>query len=342
MISVIIKNLFKQSFDKKSKYIFFFALPIVTFVVIFALFGNYSNSYKINLAIIDNSKDEISKLICNSLVENKSFTISFINEDNIESELTRVDGILIIPSNFTGKQKIAIKVIKNPLLVKGVESHINRVINDFNNNASQLTIKEREVETNDGLKNVSTRALGFLLVFMFAQGLNVTGLLIKNKENKTYYRLKTSPIKMSVYLAGNLIAAFLIVMIQVFVGILIISSYFSFNVAPVLLISASFAIVVVSVGLLITSIARTRELSNNISTLIMTPTAMLGGCFWSVDLMPSFMQKISLFTPHYWAMSGFSKVNSGNYAIGQCLLVLFAFSLLAGLFAVYNFKTNRN
>lgn len=339
-ILVIIKNFFKQSFDTKSKYIYFFAIPIVTFVAIFTLFGNTSSTYRVSLGIADNADNKISNLIYESLKNTEAYRISYIDEKDIETELTRFDGILIIPQRYTGEEILTIKVIKNPLLIKGIESNINRIINDYNNNSSQLTIRERVIATNNGLKFVSDRAMGFLLVFMFAQGLGVTALLIKNKENKTYYRLKTTPVKMSSYLIGNLIAAFLIVMAQVIVGLLVISNFFSFNIIHVLIILSLFAVVVVTIGLFVTSIAKTRELANNIATLLMTPTAMLGGCFWSVDLMPGFMQKISLFTPQYWTMKGLSQITSGDFAIGQSLLVLFAFSMLAGLFAIYNFKNN--
>lgn len=340
-ILFIIKNFIKQSFDTKSKYLFFIGIPVITFIIIFNIFGSQSSNYIVSVGIVDNAKNSVSELLINNLNQSNNYKISFLEERNIESELTKFDSILVIPKGYNGDKKLNLSIIKNPLILKGLESQINRIINNFNNKTTQLNIKNRIIKSTGDIKYISDRALGFLLIFMFGQALSVTTLIIRNRENKTYYRLKTTPLKMSSYLIGNLIASFSIVMIQVIIGLLVIYNYFSFNFAPVVLLLSIYALVVVSVGLLITSVTKSRDMAGNIGTLLLTPTAMLGGCFWSVDLMPEFMQKISQFTPQYWAMSGLIKITSGDFEITHNILVLLAFTLLTGLFAIYNFKNNR-
>lgn len=340
-ILIIIKNFIKQSFDTKSKFLFFIGIPVITFVAIFNIFGSASTNYKVSVAIADNANNSISKVITDNLVKSDVYKISYIEESNIEIEVTKFDTILIIPQGYNGKDKLNLRVIKNPLLIKGLESQINRIMNDYNNNNTQLIIKSRTVESIGDTKYLSDRALGFLLVFMFGQALSVTTLIIRNRENKTYYRLKTTPLKMSSYLVGNLIAAFSIVMLQVIIGLLVIYNFFSFSIGPVIILLSVYALVVVSIGLLITSLTSSRDMAGNTGTLLLTPTAMLGGCFWSVDLMPEFMQKISLFTPQYWTMNGLIKVTTGESDISENILILFAFSLLTGLFAIYNFRNSK-
>ncbi|MEH7272988.1 hypothetical protein V7125_05075 [Neobacillus vireti] len=44
----------------------------------------------------------------------------------------------------------------------------------------------------------------------------------------------------------------------------------------------------------------------------MVSTCMLGGVYWSIELVPEFMRKIALAVPRSWAMSGFKEIISGS------------------------------
>lgn len=336
---VIITNFFKQTFDKRSKFFYFLGLPIIIFVLMFTLYGSPSMSYKIDIGVVDYSNSELSKLVISSM-DRSIYNPSYIDYNESVENSIAYDSLLYIPEDFTTTQKVELVTVKNPQLTMGIQGQINRTISDYIRGVPGITIKSVEVNSNKNVRYAGERALGFLLVFMFAQGLSVTSLVIKSKENRTYDRLKTTPLKSSNYLMGNLIAAFLILMLQVTVGLVVISNYYRFNLIPMIILLGAYALVVVSLGLLITSIASTREFAGNLSTILLTPLSMLGGCFWSVKLMPDFMQKISLFTPQYWTMTGLEHISGGETDIGLNLIVLISFSILFGIFAVYRFKEN--
>lgn len=338
-MKIIISNFLKQTFDKKSKYFSFLGLPVIIFVLMFTLYGSPSMAYKISIGVVDSSNNELSKKIVETMDRGIYTPINISYEESIDNTIA-YDTIIYIPQEFNTEKKVEMVIVKNPGLAIGLEGHINRVISDYKSGSPVVTIKSTEVNSNKSVRYAGERALGFLLIFMFAQGLSVTSLIIKSRENRTYDRLKTTPLKRSNYLMGNLIAAFLILMVQVIVGLLVISNYYSFNLKPMFILLGAYALVVVSLGLLITSIATTRELAGNLSTILLTPMAMLGGCFWSVELMPDFMQKISMFTPQYWTMTGLEHISSGGNSIGLNLTVLLSFSTLFALFAIYRFKEN--
>ena len=69
-----------------------------------------------------------------------------------------------------------------------------------------------------------------------------------------------------------------------------------------------------------------------VNTLVMTPTCMIGGCFWPIAFMPDFMQKLANFVPQKWAIESMKLLAQGNdvssIGIHLGILVLFAVVLL--------------
>lgn len=66
--------------------------------------------------------------------------------------------------------------------------------------------------------------------------------------------------------------------------------------------------------------------------IIISPTCMLGGVYWPIELVPDIMQKIALFAPQYWAMEGFKTVMTSG---GTLLDVLDSVGILLGFAAIF-------
>ncbi|MNC77213.1 hypothetical protein D3C75_1291160 [compost metagenome] len=49
-----------------------------------------------------------------------------------------------------------------------------------------------------------------------------------------------------------------------------------------------------------------------LNALILTPTCMLGGCFWPLSIMPEYMQKAANFTPQKWAIQAVDIAATGG------------------------------
>lgn len=78
-----------------------------------------------------------------------------------------------------------------------------------------------------------------------------------------------------------------------------------------------------------------------IPTLIITPLAFLGGSFYTINMLPPFWQKVSLFNPVVYLISGFrwSFYGTTDVSLKVCLLMIFIF-LIACIFLVkWIFKT---
>jgi len=75
--------------------------------------------------------------------------------------------------------------------------------------------------------------------------------------------------------------------------------------------------------------------------LIVTPLTFLGGSFYSIDMLPPFWQKVSLFNPVVYLVSGFrwSFYGIADVSIGISLAMTAAFMLLSLAIVFWIFKT---
>ncbi len=78
-----------------------------------------------------------------------------------------------------------------------------------------------------------------------------------------------------------------------------------------------------------------------IPTLIVTPLTFLGGSFYSIDMLPAFWQKVSLFNPVVYLVSGFRWSFYGLSDVGVGISLAMTLAFLAGCLAVvaWIFKT---
>lgn len=78
-----------------------------------------------------------------------------------------------------------------------------------------------------------------------------------------------------------------------------------------------------------------------IPLLVITPLVFLGGSFYSVDMLPEFWQKVTLFNPVLYLISGFrwSFFEVSDVSVGISLFMIFAFLLACLAVIWWMFKT---
>ena len=94
-------------------------------------------------------------------------------------------------------------------------------------------------------------------------------------------------------------------------------------------------------GFIIGIWAKNFEQLSLVSSLVITPLVFLGGSFYSISMLPEIWQKISLFNPIFYLVSGFrwSFYETSDVSVQVSILAVVAFSILnLGLIALI-FKT---
>ena len=70
---------------------------------------------------------------------------------------------------------------------------------------------------------------------------------------------------------------------------------------------------------------------------------MIAGCFWPVQLMPAFLQRLAQFFPQWRVLDAVQKLQEegGMSAIASNLLVIMGYALVLFLVAGYRFSRTR-
>jgi ABC-type multidrug transport system permease subunit len=110
---------------------------------------------------------------------------------------------------------------------------------------------------------------------------------------------------------------------------------------PVLLLLGAYTTLCAALALLFSSIARNESQGLAAGVITANVLAGMGGCWWPVEVSPSWMQHAALPLPTGWAMDGLHKLLSYGAApasIVPHVVALLSASLLAGWVAVRRFR----
>lgn len=152
----------------------------------------------------------------------------------------------------------------------------------------------------------------YTVLFVFFL-VNIMGRsIIGERETGTLRRLRISPINSSAILIGKTLPFLVLSLAQTV--ILMISGRILFGMSwgpepwlllPIMLCTSSAA---TSLGLLFSTVAKTESQVSSFGNLILLSSAGISGCLVPRAWMPPFTQKISLLTPHAWALDAYSEV----------------------------------
>ena len=178
--------------------------------------------------------------------------------------------------------------------------------------------------------------------------------IVKEKNQGTFVRLRTSPVSYATILGGKTIVFTTICMLQF--ALMLLIGIFLFPLLdlprldvigklPHLFLVAFFAgLAAVGLGLLLGTIAKTQEQSAPFGATLVVILAALGGVWVPVFVMPTFMQLLSNISPMNWGLNAFYDVFLRNVVVQELLpeiSLLFGFFILTTSIAiVYNERKN--
>ena len=87
--------------------------------------------------------------------------------------------------------------------------------------------------------------------------------------------------------------------------------------------------------------AKNFEQLNLVPMLIVTPLVFLGGSFYSISMLPLFWQKLSMFNPVVYLISGFrwKFFNVSDFSFTISIIATISFASLCLIIIFYMFKT---
>ncbi len=182
----------------------------------------------------------------------------------------------------------------------------------------------------------------FSLFFLMSGGAVV---FIEERNSGTLRRLLVTPTSKSSILLGKFLGIYLTGIVQIIV--LILAGLFLFKVnwgqspAALSLVVFTFALAATSLGLLMASFVNTQRQANRLLSLVIMAISALGGAWWPLEIVPTWMQTLGYAFPTAWAMSGFHDIISRGLGIEAVLPeagLLFTFAALSFSVGVWRFR----
>ncbi len=169
------------------------------------------------------------------------------------------------------------------------------------------------IEGNNEFDNLKHYAIGFSIFFSMYTMVFGIGTILNDRQYNTWHRMLVSPVSEASILGGSLIAAYFMGAIQL--AVLILAGKYLFNIdwgrsiAGILTIGGSFVFAVTCLGLFLSGIVKTHAQLASITPVILTSTAMIGGCMWPLEIVNSkVLLFLANFTPQKWAVMGMGRI----------------------------------
>lgn len=365
----------RTTLRKRSSLILYFGLPVAG-VLLSTLLYSSTGTTPLRVGVVNGDGTQIIAADTVQFLQGLDrMELVHVNEAEMRRQLAagELDSGLVIGPGFSesvlqGKpDHIGIQSVKSAQVTAYMKSMLNGYIDNVAGLASisagdtakfsklydsykgaEFKLTAEQLTDTETSKNITYQSIGFLILFMMTSAINLSELILKNRENRTYFRILSSPVSTRTYVLSNIFVNLCIMISQIVVTLFIMRTVFGLDpgipMAEMLGIMILFSLVSVSLSLVIVSFSRSSATAGALQNLIVTPTCLLSGCFFPIGIMPDSIRRIADFLPQNWALQAITKLQSGSSlaAIGFNVTVLLAFAVVFFLIATYVFSRNND
>ena len=211
-------------------------------------------------------------------------------------------------------------------------------------------INDKEIIPNSVQHNVPAWTLFAMFFIVIPLSINI----VKEKNQGTFVRLRTNPVRSLVVIAGKTITYLIICMIQFYMMVAVAVFLFphiglpalnvNFNLGLMSIVAMFCGFAAIGYGILVGTIAKTQEQSAPFGSTSVIILAAIGGVWVPVFAMPKVMQIVAQCSPMNWGLEAFYDVILRNGGLSDVLpeiLLLFLFFIITITIALLYDKKKR-
>ena len=353
---------FYHIFRDKRTLLILFGIPIVQILLFGFAITNELKDGKI--AILDQSKDEITQKISNKILSSGYFVIyeDLQSESDIESAFQRgkIKEVIIFEPEFSEKLfrdgKASIQLLadaSDPNLANMIIGYTSSIIFNYqkglikSNSVQPIINTEVKMLYNPELKSVYMFVPGLMSVILLLVSALMTSISItREKEMGTMEVLLVSPLKPLQIIVGKVIPYFLLAFVNILTILVLARFVFEVPINGSLLLlileSILYIVTALSLGILISTISNNQQTAMMISLSgLMLPTILLSGFIFPIDNMPLILQILSNAIPAKWfviIVKGIMLKGNNFFYIWKETLILVGMMLFFLVLTIKNFK----
>ena len=187
---------------------------------------------------------------------------------------------------------------------------------------------------------------GMTMQYLLFWGMDCGLLLLRERRQGIWKRLKAAPIPIPTLLGGKIIATALIALTQILFtfsfGSLVFGVTINGSTLGFLIMAIATALLSAATGLLIAAVGGTENRARSMAILSILSLSILGGLWLPSFMLPLYVQNFSLLLPTTWMIKGFEGViwqGMGLIDASYCALVTLFFSAIFIGFSILKFQS---
>ncbi|WP_341835567.1 ABC transporter permease [Chitinophaga pollutisoli] len=365
-IFFILQKEFLQIFRNKSMLPIIFVVPVVQLLVL-AFATNYEIR-DLSIDIVDHDGGNWSQQLKGKILSSGYFRLhAQTTSDQAFDDLAsnKADLILAIPQHFerdlVRNGDAAVQLLVNAIngskagLAAG---YAQSIIGDFNRRIrlEWMAMDEDDAPShfdmcfrywfNPGLNYKWFMVPGILVILVTLIGAFLSGMnIVKEKEAGTIEQLNVTPIRKYQFIIGKLLPFWIIALFELAFGLtvgkLVFDLPFAGNLGWIFLFAAVYLMVMLGLGLLISTFTETQQQAMFITWFFLIICILMSGLFTPIESMPEWAQRITQFNPVAYFVKVMRMVmlkGSGWADIKVYLGIMLLFAVAVNAVAIWNYR----
>ena len=333
----------------------FFSL-VIPFVIM-GIFGllDLDAFSRIDIGVVDEGQTSQTKAVVEALKSVEALDIAQGTREELIGKLNNgeLDFLAIFPEGFgsdsNGSTVEGLINSNRPQEAQVAKSVLSRILDDLTftvTGSSRLFQLETRQVASRSFDYTDFVVPGVIAMSIMQMGLfGVTFSMIRYRRQGVLRRLRAAPVHPSHFLVGQVVTRLIVSVVQTLVlvtaGMLIFGIDVRGSFVTLVLLAILGGGLFISMGYVVSSLAKSEEAAGPIANLIALPMMFLSGVFFSRDSLPGFMREVTEFFPLSFLADGMREVTtegSGLIEISGGLLGLGVWLVASFILATWTFR----
>jgi ABC-2 type transport system permease protein len=186
---------------------------------------------------------------------------------------------------------------------------------------------------------------GQLITWVFIPLIGLSEIFATERQKGTLRRILTTPTRKATYLSGTILGQVLAALVQMTLligfGILIMKVNWGNNLGGLIVMLLASALTAAAFGTMLGTFVKTAAQASGLSIMLGMVMALMGGCWYPLELFPKVIQTAVKILPTTWAMNGLLDLTlrgKGLVAILPEAGVLLGFAMVFFVIGIWRFK----
>ncbi len=188
-------------------------------------------------------------------------------------------------------------------------------------------------------------SIGQMITWVFIPLIGLCAMFAMERQTGTLRRILITPTSKALFIGGTVfgqvVTALLQMAILILFGIYVMKINWGNSPLAVVMIIVSAALAAGALGTMLGTFVKTESQGNGISIMVGMVMAMMGGCWYPIELFPQVIRTAAKIFPTTWAMQGMLDIvtrGQGPSGVWLETLVLLGFALVFFIIGIMRFK----